>query len=186
MEQLNIPILLGTNRKDRQSEHVARWLLGLMEKRDNINTRLFDARDFDLPNDDYGPNIKDLFPEWRDAITNADGLVIVAPEYNHAYPGILKSILDTLLKEYIHKAVGLVGVSAGSWGGTRVIEALVPMVRELGLAVTFTDLNFAKVQNAFDEHGSIKDAQRFEKLAKGFLDELTWMSQALRWGRHNL
>lgn len=186
MEQLNIPILLGTTRQGRQSEYVARWLLDLMQKRSNINTILFDARDFDFPNDDYGTSIKNLFPKWRDTIAEADGLVIVAPEYNHGYPGILKSILDTLLEEYIHKAVGLVGVSAGPWGGTRVIESLVPMVRELGLSVTFTDLNFAKVQNEFDEHGTIKDAEKFEKRAKAFLDELVWMSQALRWGRHNL
>ena len=60
-----------------------------------------------------------------------------------AIPGALKSVLDLLLKEYIHKAVAFVGVSAGAWGGTRVIEAMVPMVRELGLAVTFTDLQFS-------------------------------------------
>ena len=80
-------------------------------------------------------SIKDLFPEWRDAIIRADGLVIVTPEYNHGYPGTLKAVLDLLLREYVHKAVAFVGVSAGIWGGTRVIEAMVPMVRELGLAV---------------------------------------------------
>ena len=88
--------------------------------------------------------------DLRADIVNADGLVIVTPEYNHGYPGTLKAVLDLLLREYIHKAVAFVGVSAGPWGGTRVIEALVPMVRELGLAVTFTDLNFPKVQNTFE------------------------------------
>ena len=57
-----------------------------------------------------------------------DGLVVVTPEYNHGYPGVLKSVLDLLLKEYIHKAVAFVGVSAGPWGGTRVIEAMVEPV----------------------------------------------------------
>ncbi len=50
-----------------------------------------------------------------------------------------------LLPENIHKAVAFIGVSAGVWGGTCVIEARVPMVRELGLVVTFTDLNFPQV-----------------------------------------
>jgi NAD(P)H-dependent FMN reductase len=40
-------------------------------------------------------------------------MVIVTPEYNHGYPGLLKHVLDSNLKEYIHKAVGLCGVSAG-------------------------------------------------------------------------
>ena len=67
----------------------------------------------------------------------ADGLVIVAPEYNHGYPGILKHALDTNLKEYIHKPVGLCGVSAGGFGGTRVIESLLPVMRELGMVTIF-------------------------------------------------
>jgi NAD(P)H-dependent FMN reductase len=179
-----LPIILGTNRKERKSVFVARWLLGEMEKRAEIETRLFDVADFALPQDDYGQGIKDAFPEWRDAITRADGLVIVSPEYNHGYPGALKSVLDLLLKEYIHKAVAFIGVSEGVWGGTRVIEAMVPMVRELGLAATFADLNFPKVQDTFDE-GVLLD-KAYEKRAQGFLDELVWMSRVLKWGRENL
>lgn len=184
-KKLFLPILLGTNREGRQSEHVARWLFGKMEERVDIETKFFDVRDFDLPRDDYGTAIGKNFPEWRDAIIRADGLVLVAPEYNHGYPGVMKSVLDLLLKEYIHKAVGLVGVSASPWGGTRVIEACVPMVRELGLAVTFTDLNFPQVQNKFDENGNLLD-EAFNERATGFLDELVWMSGALAWGRENL
>lgn len=183
--KVNIPILLGTNRKLRKSALPAHWLLGEMKKRPEIETRLFDTAEFALPHDDYGQEIKDRFPEWREAIINADGLVIVTPEYNHGYPGTLKAVLDLLLKEYIHKAVALVGVSAGPWGGTRVIEAMVPMARELGLAVTFTDLNFPKVETVFDEQGKLLDPA-FEKRATAFLDELIWMSRVLKWGRANV
>lgn len=184
-EKLFIPLILGTNRKDRSSEHVAKWIFGQMQQREDIETQFFDVRDFDLPQDHYGQEIKDRFPEWRDAIIRADGLVIVTPEYNHGYPGILKSVLDLLLKEYIHKAVALAGVSAGPWGGTRVIEAMVPMVRELGLAVTFTDLNFPSAATKFDANGELLDAA-YQKRVTGFLDELVWMSTTLRWGRENL
>ena len=185
MDQLNIPVLLGTNRKHRKSVFAARWIVSEMEKRPEIQTRLFDVADFDLPQDDYGQEIKDRFPEWRDAIINADGLVIVTPEYNHGYPGSLKAVLDLLLRVYVHKAVALVGVSAGPWGGTRVIESMVPMVRELGLAVTFTDLNFPKVEKVFDEQGKLLD-NAFDNRVAAFLDELVWMSRVLKWGRQNV
>lgn len=185
MSELFIPLLLGTNRKLRKSAFPARWLLGEMQKRPEIETRLFDVADFALPQDDYGQEIKERFPEWRDSIVRADGLVIVAPEYNHGYPGSLKAVLDLLLKEYIHKAVAFVGVSAQPWGGTRVIEALVTMARELGLAVTFTDLNFPKVETIFDADGKLLD-HAFEKRAADFLDELVWMSRVLKWGRANV
>ena len=130
--------------------------------------------------------IKADFPEWREAVTRADGLVIVTPEYNHGYPGALKSVLDLLLPEYIHKAVAFCAVSAQGWGGVRVIEQLVPVSRELGLAVTFTDLHFPRVQTLFDENGNLKDEAAYESRVKNFLDELVWMSRALRWGRANL
>lgn len=185
MDQLNIPVLLGTNRKQRNSAFVAKWVFGEMEKRPEIRTQLFDVADFDLPHDDYGQGLKDQFPEWRDAIVQADGLVIVTPEYNHGYPGVLKAVLDLLLREYVHKAVAFAGVSAGPWGGTRVIEAMLPMCRELGLAVTFTDLNFPFVQKTFDAEGKLLD-QAFEQRVKDFLDELVWMSRVLKWGRANV
>src|SRR6476646_10612790 len=171
MSELFLPLLLGTNRKLRKSEFAARWLLGEMQRRPEIETQMFDVSKFSLPHDDYGQEIKEQFPEWRDAIIRADGLVIVTPEYNHGYPGALKAVLDLLLKEYIHKAVAFVGVSAGPWGGTRVIEASVPMVRELGLAMTFSDLNFPAVASKFDENGHLLD-DAYEKRAKDFLDEL--------------
>ena len=185
MTKLFIPVLLGTNRKERNSIRPAKWLVGEIQKRDDIETRLFDVAEFALPQDDYGQGLKDQFPEWGDAITRADGLVIVSPEYNHGYPGALKAVLDLLLREYVHKAVAFVGVSAGPWGGTRGIESMVPMVRELGLAVTFADLNFPKVQNTFDAEGKLLDPA-FEKRAKNFLDELVWMSTVLKWGRENV
>ena len=185
MDKLNIPILLGTNRQLRQSVQVSNWLKSKVEERSEIDTVFFDVADFALPQHNYGQEIKEQFPEWRDAIVRADGLIIVTPEYNHGYSGILKAVLDILLREYIHKVVALVGVSAGPWGGTRVIEAMLPVVRELGLAVTFTDLNFTFVQKAFDPTGKPVDPA-FDQRAKDFLDELVWMAQVLKWGRENL
>ena len=184
-ERLFIPVLLGTPRKARASENVARWVYSKMQERVDIEPAFFDVRDFDLPRDHYGTEIGEQFPEWRDAILRADGLVVITPEYNHAYPGALKSVLDLLLKEYIHKAVAFVGVSAGPWGGTRVIESCVPMVRELGLAVTFTDLNFPSAETKFDHDGKLLDVA-YERRVEGFLDELAWMATTLRWGRGNV
>ena len=118
-------------------------------------------------------------------MARCDGLAIVTPEYNHGYPGLLKHALDMCLEEYIHKAVGLIGVSAGPFGGSRVIEQMVQVVRELGLAVTFTDVNFSRVRDAFDEQGNLTDEKYVGRLAK-FPNELVWMSRVLRYGRESI
>jgi NAD(P)H-dependent FMN reductase len=112
--------------------------------------------------------------------------VIVTPEYNHGYPGMLKHALDTNLKEYVHKAVGVCGVSAGGFGGTRVIENLLPVLRELGLVAIFWDMNFSSVGKVFDQTtGALLD-ESYVKRADKFLGELVWMAKTLRHGRENV
>jgi NAD(P)H-dependent FMN reductase len=98
---------------------------------------------------------------------------------------MLKHALDTNLKEYIHKAVGVCGVSAGGFGGTRVIENLLPVLRELGLVATFSDGNFSGVGKIFDESGALLD-ESYIKRTERFLGELVWMSKTLRYGRENV
>jgi NAD(P)H-dependent FMN reductase len=180
---LFIPIILGTARQGRQSEHVANFVLSEMKKRPEIETELIDVRQLKMRLDDAGEEMKDA--DYAKKMTRADGLVIVTPEYNHGYPGLLKHALDMCLEEYIHKAVALCGVSAGPFGGARVIENLVPVVRELGLAVTFTDLNFSRVKEAFDDQGNLKDEKYVGRTAK-FINELVWMSRVLRHGREKI
>jgi NAD(P)H-dependent FMN reductase len=181
---LFIPVILGTTRKGRATENVAKFVFGEVQKREGVETELIDIRDLNLPLDDAGEAIKD--PKFSEAMTRADGIVIVTPEYNHGYPGMLKHALDTNLKEYIHKAVGVCGVSAGGFGGTRVIEALLPVLRELGLVTIFWDGNFSGAQGLFDETGKIKDEAAHVKRIDKFLGELIWMSKVLRYGRENI
>ena len=182
-KSLFIPVILGTPRQGRMSEHVANFVLNEIERRDGVETELIDVRKLGLPIDDAGEAIKN--PGFSAAMNRADGLVIVAPEYNHGYPGLLKHALDTNLKEYIHKAVGICGVSAGGFGGTRVIEALIPVLRELGMVTIFSDANFSSVQKIFDAQGKLLDPAYVKRLDK-FLKELIWMSTVLRYGRENV
>jgi len=180
---LFIPVILGTPRQGRYSAHVAKFVADEVAKRDGVETELIDIREIRLPVDDAGEAIKD--PKFSETVNRADALVLVVPEYNHGYPGLLKHVLDSNLKEYIHKAVGICGVSAGPFGGTRVIQNLLPVMRELGLVTIFWDVNFSSVQNVFDESGGLKD-QAFPRRIDKFLKELIWMAKVLRWGRESV
>lgn len=180
---LFIPVILGTSRQGRVSEHVARLLLGEVAKRDSVETELIDIREVKLPIDDAGEAIKD--ERFSATVMRADALIIVAPEYNHGYPGLLKHVLDSNLKEYIHKAVGICGVSAGPFGGTRVVESLLPVMRELGLVTIFWDGNFSSAQNLFDSDGNLLEQAYIRRIDK-FLKELIWMAKVLRHGRENV
>jgi NAD(P)H-dependent FMN reductase len=165
------------------SEHAARFVFEEFSKRKGVESELVDISDLSFTTDDAGEAIKD--PKFSETVARADALILVVPEYNHGYPGILKHVLDTNLKEYIHKAVGICGVSAGPFGGTRMIQNLLPVLRELGLVTIFWDGNFSSVHKVFDTEGNLLDAAYVRRLDK-FFSELIWMAKVLRYGRENV
>jgi NAD(P)H-dependent FMN reductase len=180
---LYIPVILGTVRKGRMSEHAARLITAELAKRSNVETELIDIARLPLRTDDAGEAIKDS--EFSGKMSRADALVIVSPEYNHGYCGLLKHVLDSCLKEYIHKAVGIAGVSAGIFGGARGIQDLLPVMRELGLVTIFWDVNFANVHQLFAPDGTLRDQMMLPRIDL-FLKELMWMAKTLRHGREHI
>jgi NAD(P)H-dependent FMN reductase len=165
------------------SAHAARFVWQELQKREGVCSELIDIAELEHRLDDNGEGTGD--PNFTASMARADGIVIVAPEYNHAMPGLLKHVLDSCLKEYIHKAAGIVAVSAGPFGGTRVIETSLPVLRELGLVTIFWDVNVGGVAKVFDESGTLRD-QAFVRRTDKFLAELIWMAKTLRYGRENI
>jgi NAD(P)H-dependent FMN reductase len=180
---LSIPVILGTSRKGRLSAHAANFVHSTLQQRPGIVTEVIDIADLVHQLDDNGQGTAD--PRFATCMTLADAIVIVAPEYNHAMPGLLKHVLDSCLKEYIHKAAGIVAVSAGPFGGTRVIESSLPVLRELGLVTIFWDVNVGSVGKVFDDKGTLLDPA-FVRRTDKFLSELIWMAKTLRYGRNNI
>src|SRR5256885_9409833 len=141
---LFIPIILGTARQGRQSENVARFVFEQATKRADVETELIDVQKLPMRLDDAGEQMKDT--AFSATIDRCDGIIIVAPEYNHGYPGLLKHALDMNLKEYIHKAVGICGVSAGTVRGARAVGDRLPLMRLPRLATTLEDDYFLHVR----------------------------------------
>ena len=178
-----VPVILGTPRQGRLSEPAARFVFSQVSKRTDMTTEWIDIRELSFAHDDAGEALKD--PQFCAIVQRADGLILVVPEYNHSFPGLLKHVLDTNLKEYIHKAVGVCGVSAGPFGGARMIQNLLPVLRELGLMMIFTDVYFSNAGKLFPSPTSEITDPAYHRRVNGFLDELVWMARALRYAREN-
>ena len=98
-----LPVIIGTPRQGRLTEPAANFVFGEASKRSDIKTELIDIRKIPIRMDDAGEALKDS--QFCATVQRADGLIIVAPEYNHSFPGLLKHVLDTNLQG-IHSQSG--------------------------------------------------------------------------------
>ena len=81
---------------------------------------------------------------WSDAISTADALVIVTPEYNSGFPAPLKNAIDFLHAEWKNKALGVVSYGGGAGGGTGATRMLRPITDALGMVTTPTSVAIAR------------------------------------------
>src|SRR5678815_5279645 len=88
---LFIPVILGTVRKGRASENVAKFVFEQVKRREGVESEFIDIRELHFNPDDAGEQIKDH--RFSATCERADGFVLVVPEYNHGYPGMLKHCL---------------------------------------------------------------------------------------------
>ena len=186
-----IQIILGSTRPNRFSEKPANWIKNLLAMRPDVDVELIDLRDYPLPffNETVSPSMNkgvytlDLAKQWANKIGEADGYIIVTPEYNHGYPAVLKNALDYVYAEWNNKPVGF--VSYGSVGGARVVEQLREVAVELRLVPVRTSVNLTNFWTLLDEKGNL-DASTFEKNGHDLIDQVLWYAQVLKKARQEL
>src|ERR1043166_9117755 len=153
----NIPIIAGSTRRDRQSIKVARFVLARLQQRQVVKTELLDLLEYNFPimeerlrfRDDPPPRLQ----EFADKIARADSIIIVTPEYNNGYPGVLKNALDYLLPEYERKPIGIVTVSAGGFGGLTCLAQLRLVTLGMGAFPIPENLAVSRVRDSFKDDG---------------------------------
>jgi NAD(P)H-dependent FMN reductase len=177
-----IPIICGSTRRDRQSIKVAKFVLKKLQERNGVETELLDLLEYNFPimeerlhrRDDPPPRLK----EFGEKIGRADSFIIVTPEYNHGYPGVLKNALDYLLPEYERKPVGIATVSAGGFGGVNCLAQLRLVVLGMGAFPIPENFSVSRVQDSFKDDGTPNDPA-YEKRSMEFLNEMLWFTEAI-------
>ena len=176
-----IPVILGSTRRGRQSLRVARFVLARLQKVANVETEMLDLAEYDFPIMEERLRMRDDPPprlaEFGDKLARAESIVIVTPEYNNGYPGVLKNALDYFLPEYRRKPIGIVPVSAGPWGGLNCLAQLRLVTLGMGAFPIPASMPVARVQASFDDAGNPIDTS-YEKRVQSFFDELMWFTEA--------
>lgn len=180
---LSILVITGSARRGRLSDRVSSFVMQRLARVDGVTAQLADLAAIDLPVmeerlgriDPPPPGLVDLGA----AIERADAIVIVSPEYNHGYPGVLKNALDYFLPQFTRTPVALVTVSGGGHGGVIAWSQLVPVLVYMGAFVLPQTVAVSKVQDTFAPDGTALDPV-YEKRVDGMLAELVWLAGRVR------
>lgn len=176
-----IKIILGSTRQGRSSEIIARNLEKIAQSQ-GIVLEIIDLRVHQLPflDDPIAPakrkEITD--PEvkkWSEKIKDGDAFILICPEYNGGYPGVLKNALDSLFVEWNNKPVGMVVYSGGPSGGTNVLEQLNQVAERLKMIPITTAIKIPTTWKAFDTNGDFIDTsitQSFERMLNELISAL--------------
>lgn len=188
---LKLKIILGSTRPNRFSEHAGRWILEEAKKVAGIEAEILDLRDYAMPffNEAVTPSAKkqdytdEVVRRWTAQVREADGFIIVAPEYNHGYTAVLKNALDYAFAEWHNKPVGF--VAYGSAGGARSVEQLRLVAVELQMAPIRNAVHIIAPWLLRDETGALKPGalNSYQGAAGALLKQLSWWAETLRTGR---
>jgi len=194
---LDIPVILGTVREGRVSEHLAKYVHARLTTRPGLTSRIIDPREHDFQNlkgrvidlPDLDPQapppgvpITDELRRFIHSMHAADGFVVVTPEYNYSFPGALKNLLDVTLKPWQRKPFGLVACG-GISGGIRAIDSLRQVVSGLGAVCVPAHVPVQFIHKTFGPAGPLVDAAAWQTRIDHFLDDVLWYAEVLKAAR---
>lgn len=170
-----INILSGTDRPNSNALKVSSFVANMFRELDVI-TKVHSLEDFplaDVAGGRYGDDITSV-QRFNEAVLSGDGLVIVTPEYNGGFPGILKLFIDYLpFPEAFEKyPLCFIGEAAGYFGALRPVEQLQAIASYRKAHIYPERLFIPRVNKEFDEDEGLRDDFKSELLqsqVEGFI-----------------
>ncbi len=103
---------------------------------------------------------------FKRLLIESHGMLISSPEYNSAFPAVLKNAIDwasrpepgePALAAFKGKIAGLMAASPGHLGGVRGLAVLRSILSSIGVIVIPAQMAIFRAGDAFDEDGSLKE-----------------------------
>ncbi|RIK43018.1 MAG: NADPH-dependent FMN reductase [Chloroflexi bacterium] len=179
-EPVRYLVFSASLRAESLNSRLARLAASTIEQH-NGGVDLAAMEEFDTPS--YDQDIQDSkgFPpnagSFRHRLEANDAFVIVSPEYNASFPGVLKNAIDWVSRfrpQPFNARHGLLlSASPSMVSGNRGLWALRVPLEHLGARVFPDMFSLAQAHQAFDQAGRIANPQlteRFEKNIMAFMD----------------
>ena len=155
-----ITVISGTNRPNSNTEVIARFCEKLVQN-EGLNVKFLSLQE--LPQsiaftEMYGKRTPEFDAMINEYIENTNKFLIVSPEYNGSFPGLLKTLIDAVHpKFWNHKKAGLIGVADGRAGNLRGIDQLTLILNYLKINVHHNKLPISQVTKLIDENRNLHD-----------------------------
>ncbi|MBW4061618.1 NAD(P)H-dependent oxidoreductase [Candidatus Saccharibacteria bacterium] len=192
---MKIKVILGSTRPGRTSERVAKWVLSNAAEHAGFEAEIIDLADYPMPYFEevappqYNPKreLHDVVAKFLAKLDEADGLIIVSPEYNRSSTAVLVNAIDHIDFQLKHKPVAI--VTHGSTGGASAADALRQQLRGFNVANVAEAVTLFGAGTIIDEDGVMSDeakAQPYgpQTVIGGLLDSLDWWATTLKAGRN--
>ncbi|QCO67994.1 NAD(P)H-dependent oxidoreductase [Luteimonas yindakuii] len=171
MSDLNIAVLVGSLRKDSFNRKLADALPALAA--DGVRFEVQRIDDLPLYNQDDDAKPPEAARRLKQAITSADGVLFVTPEYNRSVPGVLKNAIDHASRPYgqsafAGKPAGILGVSIGAIGTACAQQHLRTILAYLDMPTLGQPEMFLAANKVLEDDGGIASGSR--DFIQGWLD----------------
>lgn len=164
--------IVGTN----SDVSTNRTLLQFMQKHfsNEAEIEVYEIKDLPAFMEPEDSDIPEKVAELADKISNADGVIIATPEYDHAIPAVQKSALEWIsytTQSLTDKPVLIVGASHGTLGSSRAQAHLRQILDSPELAARImpsSEFLLGKSQSAFDLSGNLIYMDKLSELDEIF------------------
>lgn len=167
-----VTIISGTNRKHSNTSKIAReYQLILLEK--GIETGILSLEDLDLMH--YNRAFETIENE---ILIPTNHFIIISPEYNGSFPGVLKMLFDTSRSHgiWFHKKALLTGVATGRAGNLRGMDHLADVLNYMKITVHPNKLPISAVNNVVNSDGKIIDNNTLKAINQQLDEFILWAS----------
>ena len=155
-----ITIIAGTNRKESNTKRIAEAYSNILQQK-KIEHKILGLDVFEVYKRDEA-----FIAVEKEYLLPADKLIIVLPEYNGSFPGILKLMIDNtdVKNVWPNKKILLAGVSTGRAGNLRGMEQLTGVLLYLKANVFHNRLPVSIVHTLLNDDGELNDKPTLETL----------------------
>ncbi|MFE6872399.1 NADPH-dependent FMN reductase [Kitasatospora sp. NPDC057692] len=176
-ERFRIAVVIGSVRSPRLADPLAAWLERELSAVDWVDLDMIDLAAVSLPMHELKPGGSAASP-IAGRLADADGFVLLTPEYNHSFPAPLKNAIDWHFTEWAYKPVAFVGY--GGSGGIRAVEHLRTVFPELRATTVRESVLLPMAWEHLDAEGRFVPPPGTERALHATMNELRTWARALR------